>query len=244
MVIAIIAILAAILFPVFAKAREKARQSSCASNEKQIGLGIMQYVQDYDEMFGYRKTTSDGSDSDNMATSWKVNLQPYIKSIDIFKCPSNPNKNQFDNATANCNTNAPFTGMSCGPRSYLNNTVAGGTSTGIFGSRPANNDARALAQITSPASVIIVGEYIYEQTDYRVDVNCCGFTNGIYAGHSGMTNWLFADGHVKSLKPLSTLSRNMGGSGDVYMWAVDNMDNAGQANTAMNNLKNAQNLYQ
>ncbi len=53
-VIAIIAILAAILFPVFAKAREKARQASCSSNEKQIGLAVMQYVQDYDEKFPMR----------------------------------------------------------------------------------------------------------------------------------------------------------------------------------------------
>ncbi len=50
-VIAIIAILAAILFPVFAQAREKARQTTCASNEKQMGLAILQYQQDYDEMF-------------------------------------------------------------------------------------------------------------------------------------------------------------------------------------------------
>src|ERR1700729_1601431 len=48
-VIAIIAILAAILFPVFAQARDKARQTACASNEKQIGLGLLQYGQDYDE---------------------------------------------------------------------------------------------------------------------------------------------------------------------------------------------------
>src|ERR1700709_140711 len=50
-VIAIIAILAAILFPVFAKAREKARQTTCASNERQLGLATLQYVQDYDEAF-------------------------------------------------------------------------------------------------------------------------------------------------------------------------------------------------
>ncbi|HEX8834883.1 MAG TPA: DUF1559 domain-containing protein, partial [Abditibacteriaceae bacterium] len=48
-VIAIIAILASILFPVFARARENARRSSCQSNLKQIGLGIAQYTQDYDE---------------------------------------------------------------------------------------------------------------------------------------------------------------------------------------------------
>jgi len=54
-VIAIIAILAAILFPVFAKAREKARQSSCLSNVKQLGLALLQYVQDYDECFGHTR---------------------------------------------------------------------------------------------------------------------------------------------------------------------------------------------
>jgi prepilin-type N-terminal cleavage/methylation domain-containing protein len=57
-VIAIIAILAAILFPVFAKAREKARQSSCLSNIKQIGLAFLQYCQDYDEKFVLSHTTS------------------------------------------------------------------------------------------------------------------------------------------------------------------------------------------
>src|SRR5262245_48870524 len=50
-VIAIIALLAAILFPVFARAREKARQSACASNLKQIGMGILQYTQDFDERY-------------------------------------------------------------------------------------------------------------------------------------------------------------------------------------------------
>ncbi len=50
-VIAIISILASILFPVFARARENARRTSCLSNMKQIGLGMMQYVQDYDERF-------------------------------------------------------------------------------------------------------------------------------------------------------------------------------------------------
>ena len=54
-VIAIIAILAAILFPVFAKAREKARQTSCASNLKQLGLAMLQYVQDYDEQYAKRR---------------------------------------------------------------------------------------------------------------------------------------------------------------------------------------------
>src|ERR1700753_3578344 len=92
-VIAIIAILAAILFPVFAQAREKARQTTCLSNEKQIGLGIMQYVQDYDET--YPQST------DGAYVQWYNMIQPYIKNGElyqgesygrggVFHCPSFP----------------------------------------------------------------------------------------------------------------------------------------------------------
>ncbi len=109
-VIAIIAILAAILFPVFAQAREKARQASCTSNVKQIGLAWMMYVQDFDETYPPTNSTQ------NPASGWIANPSfttkfpckpcrpvwalnpsqyydptiyalPYIKSIDIFKCP-------------------------------------------------------------------------------------------------------------------------------------------------------------
>ena len=80
-VIAIIAILAAILFPVFARARENARRSSCQSNLKQIGLGVLQYTQDYDETFPLHN----GSSS---VTGFFVIMQPYIKSVQIYQCPS------------------------------------------------------------------------------------------------------------------------------------------------------------
>ncbi|MEN6302369.1 MAG: DUF1559 domain-containing protein [Armatimonadia bacterium] len=83
-VIAIIAILAAILFPVFAKAREKARQSSCLSNVKQLGLAFQQYAQDYDERLpmyvdsSYQFTTM----------AWYVVIQPYLKNTQVLMCPS------------------------------------------------------------------------------------------------------------------------------------------------------------
>src|SRR6056297_580676 len=82
-VIAIIAILAAILFPVFARAREKARQASCLSNAKQLGLGFMMYVQDYDERLpavyvwlpeGY----------------WAQLIYPYVENHQVYQCPSAP----------------------------------------------------------------------------------------------------------------------------------------------------------
>jgi len=94
-VIAIIAILAAILFPVFARAREKARMTSCLSNLKQIGLGMMMYVQDYDETWPSMWCFGDCSDYNN-APWWcreyyggiPTLLQPYIKNHQLFWCPS------------------------------------------------------------------------------------------------------------------------------------------------------------
>ena len=78
-VIAIIAILAAILFPVFARARENARRSSCQSNLKQLGLGFAQYSQDYDE-----RTVGE------TWTTWTGNIYPYVKSVQVYACPSDP----------------------------------------------------------------------------------------------------------------------------------------------------------
>ncbi|RYG65917.1 DUF1559 domain-containing protein, partial [bacterium] len=92
-VIAIIAILAAILFPVFGRARENARRSSCQSNLKQIGLGIMQYTQDYDETMP-RTFCGPGNGIAESNTStifkWMDSVFPYIKSEQIFSCPSDP----------------------------------------------------------------------------------------------------------------------------------------------------------
>lgn len=104
-VIAIIAILAAILFPVFAKAREKARQTNCLSNLKQIGNGFAMYNQDYDGCYpctdpaywpGYALPAYCGESASD-AGDWFKNytyvaqLQPYIKNVQLFKCPSDPN---------------------------------------------------------------------------------------------------------------------------------------------------------
>jgi prepilin-type N-terminal cleavage/methylation domain-containing protein/prepilin-type processing-associated H-X9-DG protein len=107
-VIAIIAILAAILFPVFAQAREKARQTSCLSNIKQMGIGILMYTQDYDELFPQAFTNANGQwltnfwhmvppewSSDvghpaviNSPFFWANSIQPYIKNYGIYVCPS------------------------------------------------------------------------------------------------------------------------------------------------------------
>lgn len=85
-VIAIIAILAAILFPVFARAREKARQTSCLSNVKQIALGLTMYLQDYDEVW----VVDCGWDQSSLHWHWHDKIFPYVKNAQIFDCPSCP----------------------------------------------------------------------------------------------------------------------------------------------------------
>ncbi len=119
-VIAIIAILAAILFPVFAKAREKARQISCASNEKQLGLGFLQYAQDNDEMLIPATY--------GQPQGWAGRIYPYVKSVGVYKCPDDPttavspyspvsyamNHNLAPNGTISISTyNAPASTVLC-----------------------------------------------------------------------------------------------------------------------------------
>ncbi|MEA3402875.1 MAG: prepilin-type N-terminal cleavage/methylation domain-containing protein [Armatimonadota bacterium] len=90
-VIAIIAILAAILFPVFARAREKARQTSCLSNVKQIMLGVLMYAGDYDERlprYGGYNPPSELLDPAHGLSYWWLKVEPYIKNEQILVCPS------------------------------------------------------------------------------------------------------------------------------------------------------------
>jgi len=87
-VIAIIAILAAILFPVFAQAREKARQTACLSNNKQIGTGLMMYVQDYDETYPCINRGLITGNTTAYYMMWTSQVYPYIKNTDVFQCPS------------------------------------------------------------------------------------------------------------------------------------------------------------
>jgi prepilin-type N-terminal cleavage/methylation domain-containing protein/prepilin-type processing-associated H-X9-DG protein len=98
-VVAIISILAAILFPVFARARENARRSSCMSNLKQMGIAMMMYVQDYDETYPRSRYAVTGAANTAGASPdgaiwvsgfiyWPQILYPYHRNRQIFKCPS------------------------------------------------------------------------------------------------------------------------------------------------------------
>jgi prepilin-type N-terminal cleavage/methylation domain-containing protein/prepilin-type processing-associated H-X9-DG protein len=188
-VIAIIAILAAILFPVFAKARENARRASCQSNMKQIGLGIMQYTQDYDEMYP-RRIFNQGAPS-GFQPIWAQVIQPYIKSAQLFQCPSNGNAKSHFTQTAQNNGQYPAIA-----RSYAYNAR--------FGNDDGNPTA-GLSDVQSPAGKIIVSEiYGTDWNDYGSPWWGSGNWDVGFAGHLSTANYLFADGHVKSLRPTAT----------------------------------------
>ncbi len=92
-VIAIIAILAAILFPVFAQAKEAAKKTSCLSNDKNIGTALFIYAGDYDDSLCQTSwesglTVQPFNPSGKYQIHWTYLMQPYIKSFDIFRCPS------------------------------------------------------------------------------------------------------------------------------------------------------------
>lgn len=200
-VIAIIAILAAILFPVFARARENARRASCTSNLKQVGLAFMQYSQDYDEQMPFYYTRA--------AVWWMDAIQPYTKSYQVFKCPSDT----APAVPASSTTASSYGVNACG---Y---TVMGTTSN----HGPMSNDngaadiAVSMAAIQSSSTTILAADTT-GSFGYRIRTSTCtpGAIGGIittasprYMGvatanfperHLESLNVLWADGHVKSAK--------------------------------------------
>jgi len=220
-VIAIIAILAAILFPVFAKVREKARQIQCISNEKQIGLALSMYVQDYDETMPCRYVSSNGRG--NGSYGWKSMLYPYVKSTGAFMCPDNPLNSVtdwWDYESANGEANIP--------QSYAINVED--FTNGPFAS--VGEASITLSSMNSPSQLIAIGE---SRQNYTNELPLYGWwgpstcstpalanANGCYnsplngvQGHTGMTNFIFCDGHVKAMKPSQTAN-------PVNLWDINN----------------------
>lgn len=212
-VIAIIAILAAILFPVFAQAREKARQTSCLSNLKQMGTGLMMYAQDYDESYVINNTSipypfnANGSLSGDRHGVWTKLLQPYMKNVQIFSCPSGPNKdirtivNQGEAFNAPGAIKVPWQG-------------AYGANEYIVKAGPDNPDeyqrsAISMAAIGRPADLWFVADcsYIITNDMRRIPhANPTGapwdsndrVANPAFARHSGSgSNIAYGDGHAK-----------------------------------------------
>jgi len=179
-VIAIISILAAILFPVFARARENARRASCMSNLKQIGLGMMMYTQDFDEHVV--------SHTLNSGLTWYSTLQPYVKSSQLFFCPSSDKNSGLAITTSNISYGYNYRGMT--------RQVAGqpsGVRSGV-----------SLAALDEPTRIVMVGDTGENTVGYVMDpANPDRLPNDI---HLEGCNFVFADGHVKWLKSKPVLA--------------------------------------
>ena len=238
--IAIISILAAILFPVFATAREKARQTTCASNEKQLGLAFLQYAQDYDETFPVGGAYNDiiFPPFPWYGAAWAGSINAYVKSTSSFKCP--------DDDTSPLTRTVGGQSYLCSPVSYAYNmNIAWGPpyQQGILGALSkldapsvtvllceigSNKSLGAydVADLSSPLelgggndgtnysySPYSEGTYVshgesqpslWFATGYLGGTARSGFdTSANFSGpdgrHSGRANYLFTDGHVKSL---------------------------------------------
>ncbi len=212
-VIAIIAILAAILFPAFARARENARKASCQSNLKQIGLGFAQYTQDYDERYPGRYVGYDVGVTDH---TWRVLLQPYLKSTQLFSCPSNPDGGggaaDGTNVSYGCNGQDVFAGDPVDP-------ITGGRSPFPLDETTTpptyKSLGRALSELPNTTRTILVAEYSGNYADMPLGFTPASkFAAEAFQGHLGNSNFLFADGHVKSLKPIATGT-------PVNMWTIE-----------------------
>ncbi|BCM93516.1 hypothetical protein IAD21_05407 [Abditibacteriota bacterium] len=217
-VIAIIAILAAILFPVFARARENARRSSCQSNMKQVGLGLLQYVQDYDEKYPalcrQYGTTYRNNGVNSPYSYWQLQVQPYVKSRQLFACPSNTNPIKYGTAAGVFDIDPAYSGN---PISVGTSPAAWGGSTslgqGIFGGDLSSGVS--LADVQTPATTIMAFENAYDDLCYP-DEGANWSKDRLFANHLSMGNYLYADGHVKSLRPMNTIA------GGVNTWTRDN----------------------
>ncbi len=230
-VIAIIAILAAILFPVFAQAREKARATSCLSNLKQLGLGLIQYNQDNDEAFPRSQANTEG---------WAEPIFPYVKTAAVYKCPDDPSPQGGVGAN----------GFIYDPISYaVNFNVTGGLpETLAHQGAPAstvmlfevqgyywNPQNPNVTQDLSPAGSM--DPYFYggypsggnnNQHMYATGSSPGKVLNGTLASgpvHTGGANYLACDGHAKFLQP----SRVSGGK-----------DNDGASNPPTNGAGNSE----
>ncbi len=241
-VIAIIAILAAILFPVFAQAREKARAISCASNEKQIGLGLLQYSQDNDEQlapawFGFPTYNFPGN------ARWMDVIQPYVKSTQIFTDPDSTTKYVPVPAGGKVTDTDPANS----PATYESENGGYGMNAAYFNSTTGHpptpipdistNNKRSLADLADAAGTVWIVDFQNGSDSFQcawaAGVNLpiittatprtLGVNGYLRELHQGRTNVLFTDGHVKActLDYLTQTVKTGANAGTYCHWSVE-----------------------
>lgn len=204
-VIAIIAILSAILFPVFARARENARRTSCSSNLRQIGLAAMQYVQDYDERYpliNYPSSQAPDAPRELWSISggsnqwlWPAQIYPYIKSAQVFRCPSSsyePNP-----ITMHYGANWPYVIANSPPALSLAAVVAPASTYMVL---DAGSYVVSYTRIYSPTANYIYTPGTAAFATTSTTPNAATHDDWRNGRHFGGINIAFADGHAKWVK--------------------------------------------
>jgi prepilin-type N-terminal cleavage/methylation domain-containing protein len=206
-VIAIIAILAAILFPVFAQAREQARMSTCLSNFKQIGTGMTMYIQDYDETFPPSRVARPrgAADCNQKVITWKTVTLPYIKSVQVYKCPSNSHNKEGDE-TKNAEPEYPAFPISYAVSgSALHESLVKGGLPQAACPEP----ARYIMLVESNQGCADMGIWAATTRD-----KSWGLKSGFFVHPTKRMQALYFDTHAKSTK----FSQTLGSSNDDQQW--------------------------
>ena len=211
-VIAIIALLAAILLPVFAVAREKARQISCLGNVKQLGTAYQMYTQDYDEYTPQEfKTSVVGPTGLTYTNNWYCTLFPYLKSQNVYLCPDRADIFSAGNDPYGCTDNWNMTGFCLG--FGLNDGWVSDTGWGMLqtqativvnGKNVTLRAGRNLAQLQNPGQMVAFGDS-YDSPTYSIaqDNIFSNLPSGTLSKslrHLALLNYCFADGHAHTIR--------------------------------------------
>jgi len=189
-VIAIIAVLAAILFPVYAKSREKARQTACLSNLRQIGLALTMYADDYDGRLPY--WVFSGAPLENI--TWNQVILPYLRTIDVFFCPSFGRPEQRGSPLEG----SPYWGPA---HNYLYDLIYSS-----YGFNSGWVEGSATGAIRDPAGTILIVETVFPGREhlqwgyFGSFPPSAGGAPWVAARHTEGANVMFVDGHLKWLR--------------------------------------------
>ncbi|HEY3265396.1 MAG TPA: DUF1559 domain-containing protein [Armatimonadota bacterium] len=200
-VIAIIAILASILFPVFAKARDRAQQTSCLSNLKQLGIALTSYIQDNDERYPWSRFPDAshplGGALNGSTLNWRTQLFPYVNSSAVMICPTNPAAKGWPDNPASHEESGKY------PISYsLNGSMF---YEGFRVSSSAVKDpVNSIFVMESRWSEPDLGAWTINQASYKYPKGS-NSKLGVFNQHGGRINMLFCDTHARAMKLRDTL---------------------------------------
>ena len=212
-VIAIIAILAAILFPVFAKARERARATSCMNNMKQLGIGLETYLGDWDGAYPMNRAGSGSAwgAAHGSRYTWRRALDKNIKSLGVWVCPSTDNPYSNVNVGEAGAVEGDPSNRDYPDRRIGNSYAYNGGFFHEFVRAEGTIRPREQAEIKDPAGLILILDSRLGHPDlgYWCMDGGCGESEGgrgPYQTHQERLNWLFADTHAKALKLQQTIT--------------------------------------